>query len=186
MKYLLLNKSDIFTHNACNDCQVLLCEDSIEEIHSTILSLGEGSKVHVYSFSTVAKSLYTLREFLMKCIEQGVSLVFIHEQIGFADEGGNTKLLGALVEFNLNANKENQKHGIAKAKKEGKYKGRPKSITVDQYPELVKLKDIQKKSFIEIGLEIGRNRQTVSRAFKEIRKLQRQGKDPRVTDMFGD
>lgn len=73
------------------------------------------------------------------------------------------QVMGAVSEFFRSSQKEKQKHGIAKAKAEGKYKGRQATIDVG------KIKDLKNRNFKpeEIAKVVGCSRASVYRLLKE-------------------
>ncbi|MCG8531099.1 MAG: helix-turn-helix domain-containing protein [Desulfovibrionales bacterium] len=73
------------------------------------------------------------------------------------------QMLGVFAEFETNLRRERQLAGIAKAKKEGKYKGRPTAHSKDRIKEMLS-KGI---SHSAIAKELGCSTKTVQRVKKE-------------------
>jgi DNA invertase Pin-like site-specific DNA recombinase len=141
--------------------------------------------VEVATIRGASKNLYELRDTIGQALEKGISVRFLEESLLFDDiHGQSFQILNSLCEFQSFSIKESQRKGIEKARKMGKYKGRPKSIPPEQYKELIWMRDSLGMTYQEIAQKIGKDRQTVSRAFRDIRELQRKGKDPRTGDLF--
>lgn len=75
------------------------------------------------------------------------------------------QVLGAVSEFERSVMLERQRHGIAKAKAEGRYKGRAPTARV-RTPEVLKLKS-EGKTVAQIAEAVGISRASVYRAFAE-------------------
>ena len=75
------------------------------------------------------------------------------------------QVLGAVSEFERNVMLERQRAGIAKAKAEGKYRGRAPTARA-KTPEVLKLK-AEGKSVAQIANETGISRASIYRAFAE-------------------
>lgn len=75
------------------------------------------------------------------------------------------QVLGAVSEFERNVMLERQRHGIAKAKAEGRYKGRAPTARA-RTPEVLKLK-AEGKTVAQIAESVGISRASVYRAFAE-------------------
>lgn len=75
------------------------------------------------------------------------------------------QVLGAVSEFERSVMLERQRHGIAKAKAEGRYKGRAPTARV-RTPEVLRLK-AEGKTVAQIAEAVGISRASVYRAFAE-------------------
>ena len=73
-------------------------------------------------------------------------------------------ILGSFAEFERELMLERQREGIAKAKEEGKYKGRIKTVDDDAIRLAMKQ---DKASFRKVAKELGVSLSTVQRAMKE-------------------
>jgi DNA invertase Pin-like site-specific DNA recombinase len=73
-------------------------------------------------------------------------------------------MLGVFAEFETNLRKERQLEGIAKAKAEGVYQGRPKSIKSSEIRKL----HVQGQKIAEIAKVLGCSRASVYRALGAI------------------
>jgi len=77
------------------------------------------------------------------------------------------QVLGAVSEFERSVMLERQRHGIAKAKAEGRYRGRAPTARA-KTPEVLRLK-AEGKTVAQIAQSVGISRASVYRAFLEAR-----------------
>jgi DNA invertase Pin-like site-specific DNA recombinase len=90
--------------------------------------------VHVHSIDRMARNLGDLIEIVRTLNDKGVSVKFYQENLLFAADNSNPmselmlNLLGAVYQFERAMILERQRQGIAQAKADGKYKGRPRNI----------------------------------------------------------
>ena len=75
------------------------------------------------------------------------------------------QVLGAVSEFERSVMLERQRHGIAKAKAEGRYKGRAPTARV-RTPEVLQMR-VEGKTVAQIAASVGISRASVYRAFAE-------------------
>lgn len=116
----------------------------------------EGDTLIVTRFDRLARSTTDLLAILERLAKQGVAFRCIDQNIDTSGAMGKFLLtiMGAVAEFELSIRKERQLDGIAKAKAEGVYKGRPASIDA---AKIAKLKaDGLGASAIAKKLKIGR------------------------------
>ena len=109
--------------------QVSAVDSDRTELKAAIRSLREGDKLVVTKLDRLARSVRHLGE-LLECLEsRGAGLVVLSMGGTSVDTTTATgkmilTMLGAVAEFERDLLKERQRAGIAKAKAEGKYKGR--------------------------------------------------------------
>jgi DNA invertase Pin-like site-specific DNA recombinase len=90
--------------------------------------------VHVHSIDRMARNVGDLIEIVRTLNDKGVSVKFYQENLLFAADNSNPmselmlNLLGAVYQFERAMILERQRQGIAQAKADGKYKGRPRNI----------------------------------------------------------
>jgi DNA invertase Pin-like site-specific DNA recombinase len=98
----------------------------------------EGDTVLVHDISRLARNISDLIELIKFFNHKLVTIHFSKENLIFSHDSSNPinnlmlTLLGAVYQFEREMLLERQKEGIAKAKLEGKYKGKPK--TIDREP----------------------------------------------------
>lgn len=95
--------------------------------------IREGDVVHVHSIDRLARSLEDLLSLVKGLNGRGIAVHFHKEQLLFTGAANPMQelmlsLLGSVAQFERSMIKERQAEGIAKAKSEGKYKGRIKSV----------------------------------------------------------
>lgn len=101
-----------------------------------------GDTVIVHSLDRMARNLEDLLLIIGQLNQKGVIFKSLKENLSFDGSRSNPMdkfllhVLGAVAEFNRALIREAQKEGIAKAKQQGKYKGRKPSLTPEQLQEL--------------------------------------------------
>lgn len=95
----------------------------------------EDDHLLVASMDRLARSLLDLRQLVDEILSQGVTVEFISERLTFSpgtdDHYGRFQLhlLGAVAELERSLIRERQAEGIARAKAEGKYRGRARRLS---------------------------------------------------------
>lgn len=106
---------------------------------STILDfIREGDTLVVYKLDRLGRDLRDVLNIVHMLHEKGASLKILDRDIDTSGPAGKLVLtvLGMVAEMERSFIKERQKAGIERAKREGKYKGRPKSIDRDRVAQL--------------------------------------------------
>jgi DNA invertase Pin-like site-specific DNA recombinase len=98
----------------------------------------EGDTVMVTRIDRLARSIGDLQDIVRALKAKGVTLKATEQPIDTGSAAGKCFLdmLGVFAEFETNLRKERQLEGVAKAKDEGKYKGRPATIDVETVRKL--------------------------------------------------
>lgn len=141
-----------------------------EQLKALIDYVRDGDTVHVHSIDRLARNLADLKELVSLLNDKGVSVHFHKEGMKFNGDKSDSmtnllfNILGSFAEFERELMLERQREGIAKAKEEGKYKGRIKSIDDTAIREAMS-KD--RASFRKVAKELGVSLSTVQRAMKE-------------------
>jgi DNA invertase Pin-like site-specific DNA recombinase len=139
-------------------------------------SIQKGDIVYVFELNALARDIDDLMQLARIFDRKGVTLVCKKEKLDTSGEMGKliVHVLEAVAEFERDNFRERQKHGIAIAKAQGKYKGRqPKTIDKDflaQYDEYTKT-NMTKKQLAE-KLEI--SRPTLDKLINEHAELKKQ------------
>lgn len=112
----------------------------------------------------LARSMGDLQDIVRSLKERGVSLKATEQPIDTSTAAGKAFLdmLGVFAEFETNLRKERQLEGIAKAKADGKYKGRKPSIDVKRVAMMRK----EGLGATEIAKELGIGRASVYRVLE--------------------
>jgi DNA invertase Pin-like site-specific DNA recombinase len=109
-----------------------------EELRTVLDFLRKGDVLMVTRIDRLARSIGDLQDIVRAIKARGASLKATEQPIDTGTEAGKCFLdmLGVFAEFETNLRKERQLEGIAKAKAEGVYKGRPASIDVATVREM--------------------------------------------------
>ena len=105
------------------------------QLYEMIEYVRDGDEVHVHSIDRLARSLRDLEDIVGEIIGKGASIRFLKEGLHFRpDEKTDPfqklmfQMLGSFAEFERTLIASRRDEGIAKAKADGKYKGRQNSI----------------------------------------------------------
>ncbi|MEH8198238.1 recombinase family protein [Aeromonas allosaccharophila] len=114
----------------------------------------EGDTVMITKLDRLGRSLADLLDIVNKLEAKGVTMKVLDQSIDTGSAQGRLMLsmLGAFAEFELEIRKERQMDGIAKAKEQGKYLGRPKTLDEEAIREALKEGG---KSIREIATSLG-------------------------------
>lgn len=98
----------------------------------------EGDTIYIWDFSRLARSTKDLLEIVETLNNKGVHLKSVKENLDTSTPTGKLMLtmIGAINEFERMNMLERQREGIAIAKAEGKYKGRPAITYPDNWKEV--------------------------------------------------
>ncbi|MCB1075804.1 MAG: recombinase family protein [Simkania sp.] len=130
----------------------------------------DGDTVVVHSMDRLARNLDDLRKLVCQLTGKQVKVQFVKENLIFSgdDSAMSTLLLsimGAFAEFERSLIRERQLEGIALAKKRGAYKGRKKSLSLEEVEILKSRIDSgEKKSCI--ARDFGISRETLYQYLK--------------------
>ena len=127
--------------------------------------ISEGDKLVVWKLDRLARNMNDLTNIVESLKDKGASLEILDQNIDTATATGKAflQMLGVFAEFETELRKERQLAGIAKAKAEGRYRG--KQATIDAK----KVKDLKAggKGATAIAKELGIGRASVYRLLKE-------------------
>ena len=101
-----------------------------DELNILLEFLREGDELVVTRIDRLARSIRDLQNIVYELEQKGVVLSATEQPIQTNTAAGKCFLdmLGVFAEFETNLRRERQMEGIAKAKAEGKYKGRQQSV----------------------------------------------------------
>ncbi len=140
-----------------------------EQLKALIDYVREGDTVHIHSIDRLARNLADLKELISLLNNKGVSVHFHKEGMKFNGDKTDSmtnllfNILGSFAEFERELMLERQREGIAKAKEEGKYKGRTKSVDDTAIREAMKKEGA---SYRKVAKELNVSLSTVQRAMK--------------------
>src|SRR6266699_865337 len=108
------------------------------ELQTVLDFLRPGDILMVTRIDRLARSIGDLQDIVRALKARGAVLKATEQPIDTSTAAGKCFLdmLGVFAEFETNLRRERQLEGIAKAKAEGKYKGRPASIDAAKIKEL--------------------------------------------------
>ena len=91
--------------------------------------IRDGDTIVVWSIDRLARDLRDLQRIVEQVTSAGVTMKFLSEGLSFGPDGGDPfaklqfQMLGAFAEFERSIIRKRQAEGIAKARKNGVYKG---------------------------------------------------------------
>ena len=109
-----------------------------EELRTVLDFLRKGDVLTVTRIDRLARSIADLQDIVRTIKSRGAALKATEQPIDTSTAAGKCFLdmLGVVAEFETNLRRERQLEGIARAKAEGVYKGRPASIDAARVREL--------------------------------------------------
>lgn len=136
-----------------------------DKLAEAIRFARKGDILMVTRLDRLARSVTDLHAITNELQAKGVDLVVTEQSIDTSTPTGRLMftMLGAIAEFETDLRKERQLEGIAKAKEEGRYKGRP--VTVDGDAIRAALAGGEKPAAIAKRLAVARS--TVYRVMSE-------------------
>ena len=123
-----------------------------------------GDELVITRIDRLARSIGDLQDIVRVLQAKGVTLRATEQPIDTSTAAGKCFLdmLGVFAEFETNLRRERQLEGIAKAKAAGVYKGRKRSVPVEQVKQL----KAAGRGATEIAEELEVSRQSVYRALR--------------------
>ena len=137
------------------------------ELERALEYVRTGDTFIVTKLDRLARSVADLVKITARLEEKGVGLRVLAMNLDTATPHGKlmVNLLGSIAQFERELMLERQREGIAKAKADGKYKGR-KPVEAEKAEEVVRLR-YEDKTVEEIVAMTGVGRTTVFRILKE-------------------
>jgi len=108
------------------------------ELETLLQFLREGDALVVTRIDRLARSVGDLASIVAELEAKGCALIATEQPVDTSTASGRAFLgmLSVFSEFETNLRKERQMDGIAKAKANGVYRGRPKTLDADRVAEL--------------------------------------------------
>ena len=122
--------------------------------------IRDGDEVIVHDISRLARNIEDLHGLVRQITHKGCTIRFQKENLTFTANKSDPMselmltMLGAVYQFERQIMLERQKEGIAIAKANGKYKGRPKSISPAPILELLKGGLSMRKTADRLGISL--------------------------------
>jgi DNA invertase Pin-like site-specific DNA recombinase len=137
------------------------------QLQAMLEYVREGDTIYVHDISRLARNLADLLTLVKDLTTKGISVRFDKENLTFTGEDSPMQnlmlsMLGAVYQFERSMIKERQLEGVAQAKLEGKYKGRPKTIDDTAIQKLIAEGVSYRKAAEQLGLSLS----TVQRAMR--------------------
>jgi len=137
-------------------------------VRKMLETMQEGDMLYIRDFTSIAKSNEVLLEIVEELENKNAHIVSIEN--GFDSSTGEGQImlnmLKVLVEFHKKVGYELQREGIARAKDEGKYKGRVR-IEIPNFKKYYKKYAEKKATKTAIAKMLGISRPTLDRLIKE-------------------
>jgi len=132
--------------------------------------LGEGDELVVVRLDRLARSVADLADIVRQMEKRGASLRCIEQPVDTGSAAGRAfvDMLAVFAEFETGLRRERQMEGIAKAKREGKDKGRRRLSVGAEVGRLA----AEGKGSTAIAKELGVGVATVHRRLAEMRSAQ--------------
>ena len=109
-----------------------------DELNALLSFLREGDELVITRIDRLARSMMDLQQIAATLKAKGVSLKATEQAVDTSSSAGKAffDMLGVFAEFETNLRRERQMEGIARAKAEGKYRGRKRSIDAEKVKQL--------------------------------------------------
>lgn len=132
------------------------------ELLTILQFLREGDQLVICKLDRLARDLLDLKLICKEISEKGASLCILDQAIDTSTAAGEAflNMLGVFAQFENDIRRERQASGIARAKAEGKYKGRKRTVDPMHAKELA----AEGKTPTEIARTLGVGRTSVYRA----------------------
>lgn len=114
--------------------------DGREQLEAALRFVRRGDVLMVTRLDRLARSITDLSQIIDRLTAKGVGFKCLSQSaVDTTTPEGRLMLqvLGAMAEFETAIRKERQREGIEKAKSEGRYRGRPRSIDPDEVRRLL-------------------------------------------------
>lgn len=135
------------------------------QLEALLSFIRQGDTVVVHSMDRLARNLDDLRHLVQKLTQQGIRIEFVKENLSFTGEDSPManlmlSVMGAFAEFERALMRERQREGIALAKQRGAYRGRKKSLSLQQITTL-RQRAHQGEQKAQLARELGISRETL-------------------------
>lgn len=136
------------------------------ELATLLDFLREGDILVVARLDRLARSLADLMVIAERLKAVGVTLRCTDQQVDTSDAAGRAffQMLGVFAEFETELRRERQAEGIAKAKADGRYKGRPRGLDHEQ----IKRQHSEGIPVLAIAKQMGCSRSAVYKVLNSI------------------
>jgi DNA invertase Pin-like site-specific DNA recombinase len=131
--------------------------DGRDQLEACLDYLREGDTLIITRIDRLSRSLRDLQNLVHELSENGIFLKAIEQPIDTSSAAGKAffDMLGVFSEFETNLRRERQLEGIAKAKKDGKYKGRQPTARAKSIEVIELIKQGLTREAVAKKLDIG-------------------------------
>ena len=135
------------------------------ELDRLLAYVRDGDTVVVHSMDRLARNLDDLRRIVQDLTRRGVRIEFVKEGLTFTGEDSPMahlmlSVMGAFAEFERALLRERQREGIALAKQRGAYRGRKRSLNMEQIGE-IKRRIAAGEQKARVARDMGISRETI-------------------------
>lgn len=134
--------------------------------------------LYVCDLLRLARDKHSLSTIVRKITGKGIVLISLKENIDSSTETGKAKLemIDAIIDFEKASIAERHAEGVAKAKQNGKYKGKKKK-EIKNFKKYYDEYMSRKITKIKLAKELNISRGTLDRMIKDYEEKKRQGKE---------
>lgn len=138
-------------------------------------TLRDGDKLVVWKLDRLARNTLELLQIKNEITDKGAALIVLDQDIDTSTAAGECflQMLAVFAEFETNLRRERQMAGIAKAKSEGRYKGRPATLDKNKISEML----ADGMSHAAIAKKLGCSTKSVQRVRREVEDKATSGGD---------
>jgi DNA invertase Pin-like site-specific DNA recombinase len=142
------------------------------ELERLLAFVRDGDTVVVHSMDRLARNLDDLRRIVQDLTKRSIRIEFIKEGLTFTGEDSPManlmlSVMGAFAEFERSLLRERQREGIALAKKRGVYRGRKRSLNIEQISEIKRRVEAGEQK-ATVAREYGISRETLYQYLKIV------------------
>ena len=135
------------------------------ELEQLLKFVRDGDTVVVHSMDRLARNLDDLRRLVADLTKRGVKIQFVKESLTFTGEDSPMSnlllsVMGAFAEFERALIRERQREGVALARQRGAYKGRKKTLSL-QDVATVKDRIAKGETKAKVARDLGLSRETL-------------------------
>lgn len=128
--------------------------------------IQDGDKLVVWRLDRLARNMMDLLHLVRELEAKGAALEILDQAIDTSTSSGKAflQMLGVFAEFETSLRRERQLAGIARAKAEGKYKGRPATLDTARIKAML----AENKTHAQIAKALGCSTKSVQRVRREV------------------
>jgi DNA invertase Pin-like site-specific DNA recombinase len=142
------------------------------QLNAMLSFVREGDTVVVHSMDRLARNLDDLRRLVQGLTQRGIRVEFLKEGLVFTGDDSPManlmlSVMGAFAEFERALIRDRQREGIVLAKQRGAYRGRKRSLSVDQVADMQRRAGAGEKK-AGLAREFGISRETLYQYLRSV------------------